>query len=83
MTSNNNNLKSQSNNPISNNSPNLNPPTDASNPKDELLKSDMMKKLSLKEKWLNEQQSKSKAAAVSMDVDDKKKSFFTGILSSV
>lgn len=65
---------------------------DPSNPKDELLKSDMMKKLSLKEKWLNEQAA---AAAlpkvVPMEVDEKptdkkkpeKKSFFNGILSNV
>lgn len=59
--------------------------------KDELLKSEMMKKLSLKEKWLNEQASL-KAKSVPMDVDanlmetkkkDEKKSFLTGIISSV
>ena len=82
-------LKSQ-NKLISQSSLSLNSP-EQSNTKDELLKSDMMKKLSLKEKWLNEQ-----AAAmpkpVPMEVvdvsgdgkkKDEKKSFFTGILSSV
>lgn len=61
------------------------------NPKDELLKSDMMKKLSLKEKWLNEQASLA-PKVVPMEIDssareekkkDEKKSFFTGIFSSV
>lgn len=72
----------------------LNTP-DPSNPKDELLKSDMLKKLSLKEKWLNEQAAAAALTSVApMDVDEKtsspsvkkkddKKSFFNGILSSV
>lgn len=80
-------LKSQSH-LVSNSSISLNS-QDLPNPKDELLKSDMMKKLSLKEKWLNEQAA---AKAAPMEVDrnvsdgkkkDEKKSFFTGIFTSV
>lgn len=84
-------LKSQ-NKLISQSSISLNS-LEQSNPKDELLKSDMMKKLSLKEKWLNEQAAAAiLSKPVPMEVDDKvagdkkkdeKKSFFTGILSSV
>lgn len=69
---------------------------DLPNPKDELLKSDMMKKLSLKEKWLNEQ-SKPNLPAAPMEIEktekstkdknknvnDDKKSFLDGIFSSV
>lgn len=59
--------------------------------KDELLKSEMIKKLSLKEKWLNEQASlKPKTAPMEVDRSpvetkkkDEKKSFLTGIFSSV
>lgn len=91
-----NNLQSQTNNLISNSSLNLQS-HDNPNPKDELLKSDMMKKLSLKEKWLLEQ---SAAASLTpppkviepMEVDhqlldenkkEEKKSFFSGVISSV
>lgn len=75
---------------LSNSSLSLNP-LPQPNPKDELLKSDMMKKLSLKEKWLNEQAAMSQPKVQPMEVDrvsdkkkkDEKKSFFNGILSSV
>lgn len=76
---------------VTNSFPSFNSPPQ-SNPKDELLKSDMMKKLSLKEKWLNEQASLKEQKIPPMEVDpspsnkkkkDEKKSFLTGIFSSV
>ena len=78
---------------VSNSSVSLSPNNQIPNPKDELLKSDMMKKLSLKEKWLNDQAAALKEPkVVPMEVEQKvpegkkkddKKSFLTGILSSV
>lgn len=85
-------INSQSHENFDNNSP---PSSfEQLNPKDELLKHDMMKKLSLKEKWLHDNQvlAAKNAKSVPMEVDDKivetkskedKKSFLNGIFTSI
>ncbi|XP_070490277.1 F-actin-monooxygenase Mical isoform X2 [Chironomus tepperi] len=103
MTQNNENINNQNPDLVSNSSqsnnhipPNSLDPSTQSNPKDELLKNDMMKKLSLKEKWLNDNQPKlnqptsitNEPKPSHMDVEDEKKkeekkSFLNGIFSSV
>ena len=84
-------INSQSQEHFENNSP---PSLEQFSPKDELLKHDMMKKLSLKEKWLNDNEALAlkNAKSVPMELDDitvevkskdDKKSFLNGIFTSI
>lgn len=84
-------INSQSHEHFDNNSPQS---VEQFNPKDELLKHDMMKKLSLKEQWLHDNQvlAAKNAKSVPMEVDDKivetkskddKKSFLNGIFKGI
>lgn len=85
MTQNNNNHNINFNNNNSNNtiSENLEK-TESVNAKDELLRQDMMKKLSLKEKWLHDNSNSPKSDPFkSLDKSKEHKSFLGGIFSSL